>query len=110
MVNGPPAAICRRKIGTTLPRLPTTLPKRTLATRVGAMSPVFCFCPSALTSISAMRLVAPIMLLGLTALSVEIMTNRSAPKFTAARAASRLPVTLFITASQALLSIKGTCL
>ena len=57
-----------------------------------------------------MRLVAPMMLLGRTALSVEIMTNRSAPKFTAARAVTRLPVTLFITASQALLSIRGTCL
>ena len=29
MVIGPPESICRNSVGTTLPRLPSTLPKRT---------------------------------------------------------------------------------
>ena len=32
MVTGPPARIWRSKVGITLPRLPSTLPKRTLQT------------------------------------------------------------------------------
>ena len=33
-VTGPPAAICRWKIGMTLPADPSTLPKRTVTNRV----------------------------------------------------------------------------
>ena len=57
---------------------------------------------SALTTISATRLLAPITPIGLTALSVEIMMNRSAPAASAASATTRVPVTLFLIASAGL--------
>jgi hypothetical protein len=56
-------------------------------------------------------LLAPITLVGLTALSVEINTNSPVPAASAARATVSVPCTLFFTASQALAhSISGTCL
>ena len=60
--------------------------------------------------ISAMRLEPPMMLVGLTALSVEIMTNSSTPYWSAASATSAVPRTLFLMASPGLSSISGTCL
>jgi len=47
---------------------------------------------------------------GLTALSVEIWTNSSAPTSRAASAMLRVPKMLFLIASQGLSSISGTCL
>ena len=70
--TGPPASICFLNSGTTLPRLPSTLPKRTMTKAL----PVAL--AAARTSRSATRFEAPIMLVGLTALSVEIRTNRAA--------------------------------
>ena len=78
MVTGPPAAICRLNRGTTLPLEPSTLPKRTQQYSVGLSNRLW-------STISQKRLVAPMMLVGLTALSVEIMTNFSVPNFSAAR-------------------------
>ena len=69
-VTGPPRSICGMKVGTTEPRLPMTLPKRTAANLAAR-----CPAPNARTSSSAMRLVAPMMLVGRTALSVEMRTN-----------------------------------
>ena len=50
------------------------------------------------------------MLVGLTALSVEIMTNFCTPCSSASSASSRVPSTLFLIASPGLYSIIGTCL
>ena len=50
------------------------------------------------------------MLVGLTALSVEIMTKRSVPQAAAAIAVLKVPKTLFLMDSQGLTSISGTCL
>ena len=69
MVTGPPALIWRRKVGTTLPRLPSTLPKRTLTKLRPVDTAARC------TNSSAIRFVAPMILDGLTALSLEISTN-----------------------------------
>ena len=43
-VTGPPSEICRANVGMTLPRLPSTLPKRTEHQRepAGAMSSTSC--------------------------------------------------------------------
>ncbi|MNI74937.1 hypothetical protein D3C73_1310530 [compost metagenome] len=88
----------------TLPRLPKTLPNRTAENLVGLEVLRLC------TYISAIRLVAPITLVGLTALSEEINTNRSAPYLSAQSATLRVPKTLFLMASAGLRSIRGTCL
>src|SRR5660397_274163 len=53
-VTGPPSAIWRRNMGTTLPRLPSTLPKRTEQKRVRG-----CRAASARRIPSATLLVAP---------------------------------------------------
>src|SRR5882724_2578141 len=71
-VIGPPRAICSLNFGITLPLEPSTLPKRTAMKRVAW--PCIASCDKA---ISAARLLAPITLLGLTALSVEISMKRS---------------------------------
>ena len=68
-VTGPPSAICRANSGTTLPAEPRTLPNRTIVKRVSVKE------SNATHTASAARLLAPIMLLGLTALSVDIKTN-----------------------------------
>ena len=90
----------------TLPLEPSTLPKRTAMKRVfGA--------PRArlLIAISAARLVAPITLVGLTALSVLMRTKRSTPASALASAARQVPSVLFCSAAQALSSsTSGTCL
>jgi hypothetical protein len=69
IVTGPPSAICRRNVGTTLPRLPSTFPKRT------ETYPLFRRSAASWTTCSATRLVAPITLVGRTALSVEMSTK-----------------------------------
>ena len=80
IVSGSPFSSCSWKIGTTLPVEPRTFPKRTETygrpVRRAASA----------TSISAIRLLAPMTLDGRTALSVETKTKRSTP---AAAAASR---------------------
>lgn len=103
-VTGPPAAICALKIGITLPLDPRTLPKRTVTNCVSERSLNSC------TYISATRLVQPMMLDGLTALSVEIMTIFSTPCRAQASATIRVPRTLFLIASPGFSSIMGTCL
>ncbi len=103
-VTGPPAAIWLRNFGMTLPVEPSTLPKRTATKRVRPP-------PSPWQSSSASRLLAPMTLVGFTALSVEMSTNFSTPWRIAACAAHHVPSALFRTASQALSSsINGTCL
>ena len=91
-MTGPPCWICRRKMLTTLPRLPRTLPKRTHENLVSLREAMDC------TTISASRLVAPITLDGRTALSVEIMTKDSTPCCAAISASCRVPNTLLCTA------------
>ena len=61
-------------------------------------------------SISHRRLVQPITLVGLTALSVDSCTNRSTPCSAALASRFLVPNTLFLTASAGLTSISGTCL
>src|SRR5689334_20399010 len=104
-VTGPPAAICFWKIGTTLPEEPRTLPKRTATKRVGSGQWAVgsedgfnCRLPTADCPLfndwiynSANRLVAPITLVGLTALSVETMTKAAAPLAKAASATVLVP-------------------
>ena len=105
-VTGPPLAICSLNLGITLPLEPSTLPKRTAMKRV----PGAC-CAQCDTTISAARLVAPITLVGFTALSVEISTKRCTPCSAAAWATRKVPSVLLRTAIQALsFSISGTCL
>ena len=60
--------------------------------------------------ISQIRLLAPMMLVGFTALSVEIITNLRQPFMAAAEAVFQVPNTLFLMASLGLVSISGTCL
>ena len=61
--------------------------------------------PELCTYISASRLVAPITLLGFTALSVEIMMNFFTPYFNAVSAMMLVPRTLVRTASHGYFSI-----
>ena len=76
-VSGPPLAICERNSGTTLPLEPSTLPKRTIVNRV---LPAPCWkSASACSTSSAMRLLAPITLVGRTALSVDTSTKLATP-------------------------------
>ena len=74
-VTGPPAAIWRRKIGTTEPEDPSTLPKRTLANCVSGKR-----ASPASTAHSASALDAPMTVAGATALSVDTSTNTLTPK------------------------------
>ena len=60
--------------------------------------------------ISQIRFEAPIILVGLTALSVEICTKRLVLKRSAALATFKVPNTLFLIASLGEVSISGTCL
>ena len=69
-VTGPPAAIWRRKIGTTEPDEPSTLPKRTAQNAVPGKR-----WSAASTAHSASALDAPITVAGSTALSVETSTK-----------------------------------
>ena len=104
-VTGPPLAICRLNRGITLPLLPSTLPNRVQLKEV-----LLCAAARLRTIISQRRLVAPITLVGFTALSVEIMMNFSTPYFSETRTMFQVPNTLFFTASEQLCSIRGTCL
>ena len=104
-VTGPPWAIWRRKIGTTEPDEPSTLPNRTDEKRV----PFQRFCAASMAH-SASAFDAPITVAGLTALSVDTSTNRSAPASPAADATMRVATALFRTASTGFSSISGTCL
>ena len=61
-------------------------------------------------SISHSRLVQPMTLVGLTALSVDSCTSRSTPCSLALASRFLVPMTLFLTASAGLTSIRGTCL
>ncbi len=102
---GPPAAICSWNIGTTLPLLPSTLPKRTETQRVCALPG-----QRAETMRSQTRLVAPITQIGFTALSEEIISRLRTLWPRAARTRFHVPKTLLLTASRTCDSIMGTCL
>ena len=104
-VTGPPAAICLRNKGMTEPLLPSTLPNLT------ATNLVFLYSLSQVCIIiSQMRLLAPIIFVGFTALSVDIITKMLVPFSAAALAVLSVPKTLFLIDSQGLTSISGTCL
>ena len=105
-VTGPPRAIWRRKIGTTDPDEPRTLPKRTATNRV----PTSARWPQVSTIHSARAFDWPITVFGFAALSVETSTNRLAPYSTATSATTRVPIVLFRTASIGFASISATCL
>ena len=104
IVSGSPFSSCSWKIGTTLPVDPRTFPNRTETygrpVRRAASA----------TSISAIRLLAPMTLEGRTALSVETKTNRSTPAASAASRSTSVPPMLTWTASDGCSSIIGTCL
>ena len=104
-VTGPPAAIWRRKIGTTEPEEPSTLPKRTVAKRVPGWRSA-----AASTAHSASAFEAPITVAGETALSVETSTNVLTPASPAMRATRRVASALLRTASTGFSSIIPTCL
>ena len=103
-VTGPPSSICFRNRGITLPLLPNTFPKRTATNSV--LLVIFNVC----MIISQILLEAPIIFVGLTALSVDISIKRLHPFSDAALAVFSVPNTLFLIASLGLLSINGTCL
>ncbi len=84
-VSGPPWASWSVQIGISEHADPSTLPNRTMQNRVALVRPRW------RTYISARRLVAPITDDGFTALSVEIITNRSHPAASAASAMLRVP-------------------
>jgi len=95
-----------RKIGTTLPEDPSTLPKRTPQNRVAMSSR----CPHASTIHSQSAFDWPMTVLGFAALSVDTSTNRLAPNSTATSARVRVPRVLLRTASIGFVSIIATCL
>ena len=103
-VTGPPCSICFLKSGITDPLLPSTFPNRTATKSVFDLAFIIC------TTISHIRLDAPMMLVGFTALSVEISTKRLVPYLSAAFAVLYVPNTLFLIASLGLSSMRGTCL
>ena len=104
-VTGPPSAICFLNSGITEPLEPKTLPNLTATNVVSG------YCLSIIwMTISQIRFVAPMMFVGLTALSVEIRTNFLTPASAAAFAVLYVPITLFLIASFGLSSIRGTCL
>ena len=104
-VMGPPFLICWRNLGTTEPDEPNTLPKRTMEKVVLPGSAA-----RACKTSSAKRLLAPMMLVGRTALSVLTSTTSDTPCSAANCATVRVPKTLFFSASAGLCSTKGTCL
>ena len=80
------------------------MPKRTATNRVALVS------FDRRTTISAARFVAPITLVGFTALSVLMSTKASAPNSEATSAVIFVPTTFVRTASCGCDSIMGTCL
>ena len=105
-VTGPPASIWLRNLRTTEPELSSTLPKRTIVKTVRPAP----LAARACSTISARRLLAPMMLVGRTALSVDTSTNRSTPPFSAASARTAVPKVLLRRPATALCSTIGTCL
>ncbi|MCY1249475.1 hypothetical protein D9M72_630160 [compost metagenome] len=104
-VIGPPASICLRNNGTTEPLEPSTLPKRTIEKQVSELC-----CARPCNAISATRLLAPMMFVGRTALSVLIRTKLGTLHSMAIRAVVSVPIALFRTPSPGLCSTSGTCL
>lgn len=102
-VTGRRSEICSRKMATTLPLDPITLPSRTAFMR-------HCAQPSAATVNSASRLDAPMMLCGLTALSVDTSTGHAAPWRRTACASLYVPSALLQRAATGLCSNRETCL
>ena len=99
MVSGPPSAICLVNKGTTEPLDPNTFPKRVVMNLVAApLCSCFCFHCNDCTYFSAIRLLAPITFEGFTALSVETITNLSAPYLQERSAKFLVPFTLVIIA------------
>ena len=94
-VTGPPFAICFSNRGTTLPVEFKTFPNLTTIKRV--LDFVFKLC----TISSANRFEAPIILEGLTALSVDIKTKLLTPFSLEIRAIDSVPNTLLETATLA---------
>ena len=107
-VIGPPCSICFLNNGITEPEEPNTLPKRTIENNVLCVMP--CSCANACKQSSEIRLVEPIILVGLTALSVEIKTNDLTLALMAALAVLYVPKILFWIPSIILYSTIGTCL
>ena len=103
-VTGPPSSICFLNSGITLPLLPSTFPKRTATKSVSVCLFIICI------TISHRRLDAPMILVGLTALSVDISTNFFTLYSAAILESFNVPSTLFFIASFGLSSISGTCL
>ena len=104
-VTGPPCSIWRRKIGTTEPEDPSTLPNRTLTNLVPAWRS-----SAERTDHSASAFEAPITVRGETALSVETRTNRSTLAAAAVSAVILVAIALLRIASSGFASINGTCL
>src|SRR3954469_6158210 len=93
-VTGPPAAIWRRKIGTTEPEEPSTLPKRTAQYVVAGKR-----WSAASSAHSASAFEAPMTVAGDTALSVDTSTNAFVPDSPATWHITRVASELFRTAS-----------
>ena len=103
MVIGPPAAIWRSNTGTTLPRLPRTLPKRTAQKCVVEALRL-------ITIRSPMRLLAPSTPVASTALSLLMKTNSPVLHRSAARTQFQVPPTLVCAAGAGWVSRISTCL
>src|SRR5690606_16758915 len=110
IVIGPPFSICFVNRGTTDPLDPNTFPNRVVIYLVVWLFSFFSFCAKDCTYFSAIRLLAPITLLGFTALSVDTITKRSALYFNDRSAMYLLPKTFVNIACCGFISIKGTCL
>ena len=105
-VIGPRLCICSLNRGNTEPDELSTFPNLTIE----HMMLEFDFVAKSCKTSSATRLVAPIALVGRTALSVEINIKRSTPLFSAAETALDVPNTLFSMPWRMLRSTNGTCL
>ena len=90
--------------GMTDPALPSTFPNRV------ALYFTFPWVLALCTIISHIRFVAPITLVGFTALSVDTIIKRSAPYSSQSSTRFWVPNTLLKIASTQLCSIRGTCL
>ena len=104
-VTGPPFFICSLKRGITDPFEPKTFPNLTATNSVYSLFLAIDWIISSQTLFEA-----PMTLVGLTALSVDIKTNFLTLYLFADIATFKVPKTLFFTASSGSVSIKGTCL
>ena len=93
-VKGPPFSICFLKSGITEPLDPSTFPKRVMVNFVFDVALL-----KQVMYISAMRLEAPITLVGFTALSVDTITKRPIPYFTERSEMILVPKTFILMAS-----------